>query len=290
MLAAGGYDLDSPAERTIGLLAQGWAARVRRRDGRPVSNATHNRRLAILSSFYAYARRFGLEVTDAKTGQSVPIGDPASLVKRRKVQAYAGARPLEQQTVIAALAAIDRTTLAGKRDYALLVLALNTGRRVSELAQLVWGDVLLTNGGARATITWRHCKGGRIMHDELAPVVTAALLEWLYAVHSADLGALAPETPLWLALSRNTRGRQHAMSIDAIADVWAKRLGTSKVHSTWHTFAAGMKKVGASVFDIQARLGHASIDTTNRYLEQIESAENAYAGALAAFYGIQPSA
>lgn len=272
-LRSQGLDMDSDS-RKVALLAQAWAA-TPRTDGRPVSSATYNQRLAVVSSFYVFARRRGLLMLD----------NPLELVKRRPVQDYASARPLEYDNVAERLAAIDKTTPAGLRDYALLALALQTGRRLSELAALRWGDIYMSGG--RATVTWRRCKGGKVMHDTLPPALLDALLAWLAAAYGAELGTLPHEAPLWLSLASNgTRG--HALTLQAIADICQKRLGVSKVHALRHTFAHAMEHVGAKVSDIQARLGHNSLETTGRYLAALRSAENAHADDLAALFGVQP--
>ena len=276
-LHAAGLEVDTPDPRKVALVAQGWAAAPRARDGRPVASATVNQRLAILSSFYTFARRRGLLALGAH-----PLED----VQRRPVQDYAGARPLEYARVAERLAAIDRRdgNLAGKRDYALLSLGLQTGRRLSELAALRWGDVTLSGG--RATVTWRRCKGAKTMRDTLPEPVTAALLAWLHAAYGAELGpTLAPDAPLWISLATNgTRG--HPLTLQAISAICARRLGVSQVHALRHTFAHAMETVGAKVSDIQARLGHASLATTGRYLAALRSAENAHSDDLAALFGL----
>jgi len=110
-----GLDLDSDP-RAVALAAQGWAGQrdPASRHAGEVSPATYNQRLAILSSFYSFARKRGLITRD----------NPISLVERRSVDAYAGALPLDDREVATQLKAIDRSTLAGARDYALLVLFL----------------------------------------------------------------------------------------------------------------------------------------------------------------------
>lgn len=281
-LARAGLDLDAGDVRTLGMLAQAWAARPRARDGRPVSGATHNRRLAILSSFYTYAKRHGL-----LTSAGEPLSNPVELVERARVQAYAGARPLDAVDVAARLVAIDRSARDGMRDYALLAIAVSTGRRLSELAALRWRHVTLSQG--RATITWERVKGGKQMHDRLPAAVTDALLTWLYAGYGPEAATLAPDAPLWLGLGRNVKGRQ-PLSTDAIADLCKRHLGTSKVHTTRHTFAVAMEQAGAKLTDIQARLGHANAATTGIYLNALKAADNAYANDVAALFGIgQPA-
>ena len=53
-----------------------------------------------------------------------------------------------------------------------------------------------------------------------------------------------------------------------------QHLGTSKVHATRYTAAHSMEKVGLTVSEIQARLGHKSLATTGRYLASLRRAEN----------------
>lgn len=257
-----GLDLDGET-RAVALAAQGWAGQ-----GDPAPT-TFNQRLAILSSFYAFAHRRGL----------LAVPNPIALIDRRAVEAYAAARPLDPTEVRRRLAAIDRGEVAGLRDTALLVVALQTGRRLAEVASLTWRDVQIGSG---VTLTFRRCKGGKTMRDALPPPVAKALLAWLHAHYGAQLGALPPEAPLWVALGPRGGG---ALSTRQIARMCEARLGTSKVHALRHTFARTMESAGAKVSDIQARLGHASLATTGKYLAALRQAENDQADALAALFG-----
>lgn len=279
-----GLDLDADDEASLGLLAQAWAARPHS-SGRPVANATHNRRLAIVSSFYTYARRFGLK----RQGSDERVSNPIDLVKRRRVRSYASARPLDHGDVVARLEAIDRRFIVGKRDFALLLVALNTGRRLNELASMRWGDVQLVSSGKVARVNWPHTKGDKVMFDELDPGVTSALIEWLYAAYGAEIGSLTPTAAIWLPLAYHRlppREQYRPMAHDAIRDLYMKRLGTSKVHTSRHTFAAAMVKVGASVLEIQERLGHERLDTTQGYLKHVTGGVNRHAEKLAAYFGV----
>jgi len=53
---------------------------------------------------------------------------------------------LDAEEMAALLAAPDRTTWAGRRDHVLLLLAVQTGLRASELVGLTRGDVMLGTG------------------------------------------------------------------------------------------------------------------------------------------------
>jgi integrase len=268
-----GLELDSAAAE-VRRVAEEWTAGTRSHgapdDGRPASAATRNQRLAILSSFYAFV-----------VGEEAVAANPITRVKRSVVQPYAGAAPLEDRAAVrSALASIDRTTAIGVRDYALLLVALQTGRRRAELAALTWGDV--ERIGERAIVTFRRCKGGKTMRDELPQRVTEALEEWRAAWQELAVASPTQKSAVWVSLSRNgTEG--HPLTGQALADLCERHLGTPRVHQLRHTWARTMEEKGAKVSQIQARLGHASLATTGIYLAAVGRgrAENPYAEMLA---------
>jgi site-specific recombinase XerD len=264
-LHASGLDLDS-APRTVALAAQGWAGR-----NNPAP-ATHNRHLAVLSSFYAFCRKRGLLLGE----------NPIGLVERRQVQSYAGIEALAPADVRPRLASIDRSTLAGLRDYALLNCALATGRRVAELAGMRWAH--LHFDGDRIRLHFPRAKGGKVMSDTLPAGVSRALSSYLHSLYGAELARLRPDAPIWVALSRNQPGRP-ALSVRSLETICHERLGIH-FHGLRHTFARTMEDAGAKVSDIQGRLGHASLATTGRYLAALRSSENPHADQVAELLGL----
>jgi site-specific recombinase XerD len=256
--------LDNPA--LVALTAEQWAVSSRR--DKPVSGATFNQRLAIISSFYVYYAKKAI-----LSGQ--PVINPIQAVERRKVQAYARAQHIDAKEIKRRMKAIDRSTLQGKRDYALLTILSVTGRRLSETAGMTRGDLAF---GDTITITFPRCKGGKAMSDRLTAKQSAALVAWLQAYHGTDLASLPNEQPVWLSLSKRNHGA--ALGIQSIADVCEKVLGTSKVHTLRHSFAVMMEQSGASLTEIQNRLGHESAATTSIYMERLHSAENPYSGKI----------
>lgn len=280
-----GLDLDGDW-RAVGLFAQAWASKRRRttRQGRAgeqdVANATHNNRLAILSSFYTFARRRGLLPT---------LDNPIELLDRRPEQEYATAKSLDFATVEQRLAAIDRRgSLEGARDYALLTVALHTGRRAAELAGLRYGDITVSASDGRVTATWRRCKGGKVMADTLPAHVGQALVEWLARAYNERLAHLDAEAPVWLALDPWSRRKhqERAISSQAIGHICERRMGTSHVHALRHTFAHAMAEVGAHPTVIRDRLGHSNLATTTKYLTALESATNPFAEQLERLFGV----
>jgi site-specific recombinase XerD len=259
-----GLALDSDAA-AVATVAQVWAG------AGEVAAATHNQRLAIISSFYSFARKRGL----------LQIENPISRVERRPVQLYAQAEALTPDDVRAGLAAIDRSKLVGKRDYALLSVALLTGRRLNEIADLCWRDVRIAPQGS-ITLSFR-TKGSKVMRDTLPRAAGQSITDYLRAFYGKKLETLAQTAPLWVSLSRQNYGA-------ALHPNWLERIARARLgvhfHVLRHTFARTLEDAGAKVSDIQARLGHESLATTGRYLAALRRAENPHAESLAALFGI----
>jgi len=262
-----GLDLDGDAIK-VATVAQAWAGR--QVSGAEVAPATFNQRLAILSSFYAFAAK-----------RKSVAGNPIPIVERRRVEQYAGARSLDYRQLKRLMQAIDRTDLTGARDYAVLSVTLQTGRRLTEIAGLRWRNVHVTEG-MEVTLDWSRTKGGKVMRDELPPPVGRALLAYLQCHYGPAWGDLSPDAPIWVNFSPHNHGQ--ALTIRSLARICAARL-VSTFHTLRHTFAHGMEDAGAKVTEIQARLGHASLATTGRYLGALKQARNPQATALAELFG-----
>jgi integrase len=271
LLRSGGLDLDSDPVQ-LALAAQAFADQSSE-VGKLVAPATFNLRLAILSSFYRYALKMG--IVDTITS------NPIERVTRRKTQAYKSAHGHDPTDVKTRLGEIDRATLPGARDYALLMTALTTGRRLSEIANLRMGD-LSSAGGNKVEIYFRRCKGGKEMRDILAGPVREALYAWLKAFYRQGINK---DDPLWVSLQAKDGSYGKALSTRSLELICEKRIGTSKFHSLRHTFAHSMEQSGAKVSDIQAKLGHSSLATTGLYLAALKRAENEHADTLASLFG-----
>ena len=244
--------------------------------GREVKVATSNLRLAVLSSFYEFAQRNDLLDVN-----------PIDKIKRGKTQRYQGAHALQPEIVQARLRSIDTSTLAGQRDRALLLVYLQTCRRLSEVASLLWRDVQIERRTDQAgqvrelvTLTFERCKGGKRMVDQLPAGVSEVLLTWVRNYYTEIGVPLTPEAPLWVALAaggRNGRNRGNQLGTQAIADICKKYLGTSKVHTTRHTGTLLRLKAGSTVQEIKKQLGHDSLATTDYYIEVLLQGPDLYA-------------
>lgn len=247
-------------------------------EGKTVAPATFNLRLAAISSFYVYLIRQGKTRTN-----------PIARIERPKMQAYARAMPLDTKDVARRLKAIDRTTLQGKRDYALLTVLTATGRRLSEVANMKRGDLVF---GPSILVSFPHCKGDKPMSDRLTVRQSDALIDYLNAMYgeylnvkgAVDLASIPFDAPIWVSVSKRNAGK--ALGVQTVADICQKHLGTSKVHTLRHTFAVAMEQSGAPLSEIQKRLGHESAATTSIYLERLQAADNPYAAKLDDLFGI----
>jgi site-specific recombinase XerD len=182
-LASAGLDLDA-APNHITLVAQAWADR-----GAPAPS-TYNHRLAVVSSFYSFAAKRGMLASN-----------PITAVERRSAQSYASAGAMNAPSIKRMLADIDRSEPAGLRDYALLSVALQTGRRLAEIAGMRWSHLHID--GEKIRIHFPRTKGGKTISDTLPAGVSRALLAWLHESYGSGLGGLSPDAPIWRSLSRN---------------------------------------------------------------------------------------
>jgi site-specific recombinase XerD len=230
-----GLDLDSPDIQGLAIELQRWASR-----NQPTAE-TFNHRLTTISSFYRFAEKRRL----------LDVANPAGLVDRAPVQPYAESKALDPEEVRLRLAAIDRSTVEGKRDYAVLSVALQTGRRKEELARLRMGDLEIH--GDRVTITWQNCKGGKKMIDALPVILGRVLVEYLQFVYVPVLDNIPSDAPVWVSIMAPYKGK--AICGATLSRICSRRLGVTSIHRLRHTFARAMEDVGAKVSDIQARLG-----------------------------------
>jgi site-specific recombinase XerD len=169
---------------------------------------------------------------------------------------------LTPDEVDALVAAPNRSRWIGRRDHALLSLAIQTGLRVTELTSLRCQDAHLGTGPHVQALG----KGRKHRATPLTKHTVAVLREWLTERDDQ------PEQPLF----PTSRGRH--LSRDAIALLVAKHATTAsrscptltnkKVspHTLRHTTAMNLLHAGVDSTVIALWLGHESIEATQIYL------------------------
>ncbi|HYT34331.1 MAG TPA: site-specific integrase, partial [Ktedonobacteraceae bacterium] len=169
------------------------------------------------------------------------------------------------------------------RDYALLSVALATGRRVSEIAGLRYKH--LHRDGNTCVVDFDHLKGKKTATNRLAPRTTSALYAYLECIYPGQLLTLPGDAPIWVSFSDRNKGQ--AIGTRTLANICEAYLGTSKTHAPRHTLAVTMHNKHAKITDISRALGHSNVAITSDYLEEHLSYENPLAAELEDEFGIE---
>lgn len=222
------------------------------------SNAisTRNQRLTALHVFYEYLARTVPEMLPscAKVA-AIPM-------KRCPLPEMTFLGRDEIEAMFACIPAQDRLSA---RDRALMLLLYNTGARVSEVAQLKVGQLDLRSP-ARVRLLgkgskWRTCplwsrtaKALQIMLDERA-------------------ASMSPDAPVFVGATQAPMTRFGIYKrIRHYAKLWEASVAPASPprvspHVFRHTTAVHLLEAGVEVNVIRGWLGHANLETTNRYAE-----------------------
>ncbi len=197
------------------------------------------------------------------------------------------------------LAAIDTTTLKGKRDYTMMYLLIRTGIRRAECAALNPNDFVREQGHTIMTI--RHGKGDQRRKVKVPVEVFRTIEEYINALRQCHvvkmerkLAELEQETGLddtTRDAKRHAIRQQHTLSVDAplfvgfdrgqhptlerlttktierIVAACGKAIGHPELtpHDLRTTFNTLSKKGGATLEQRQHTMGHKRPETTQRY-------------------------
>ena len=219
------------------------------RGERKYANATVARRTAAVKSFYSYLMASKLISADPTEQIDAPRVDrtPPKAISTNEVDEL-----LEL--------ALRSSTPEGLRDKAMLELLYGTGLRVSELVALELADVSLDERTCRCV-----GKAGRERILPLGETAVTALEEYLDIARSQLARGAAAETE---ALFLNHRGKRLTrQGFWLILKGYADDAGLHDLtpHMLRHSFAAHLLGNGAELREVQERLGHASLSTTQIY-------------------------
>jgi len=217
------------------------------------SARSRNVRLAAIHSFFRYVALHAPE--HSAVAQRV-LAMPSKRYSRCPI---AFLTPIE---VDALLAAPDLTTWSGRRDRALLMLAVQTGLRAAELTGLRCEDIVL-GSGAHARCEG---KGRKTRCTPLRKDTVLVLRSWLRERQGQPCEPAFPTT------------RGTALSHDALQYMLDKHLSVARrlcpslarkrvtPHVLRHTLAMDLLHHGAEQTVIALWLGHESPETTSIYL------------------------
>ncbi|TNH28797.1 hypothetical protein FHG89_14255 [Micromonospora orduensis] len=197
-----------------------------------VGPSTVNQALAAVDLLYEIGAGLRLKVKRARVPRP---GEPDALTSK------------EQGTVERAA---DRR---GVRDAAIVAVLLYTGARAEECAGLDVDDLALT---ARTGTIRLHGKGDEVRQVPVPAPARERLSAWLRH-RGSEAG------PLWTG----QRGRLTTSGITQVVLTVGDAAGLPglRPHRLRHTYATRLRQGGADSAQVQALLGHASLDTTARY-------------------------
>ena len=180
---------------------------------------------------------------------------------------------LTKKQVSKLLKAIDRSTLKGKRDYAMLSLMVTTGLRTVSIINANVEDI---RAAGDATALYYKGKGHqeKATYVKLAEPVEEAIRDYLKARGRAD-----GKEPLFTSTAhRNNGGRMTTRSISRVAKESLIDIGLDSdrltAHSFRHTAATLNLLNGGTVEETQQLLDHKNINTTLIYSHALERAKN----------------
>ena len=168
------------------------------------------------------------------------------------------AEVLRDEEVGRILACADPETSWGSRDSAMLIVMLDTGLRLSEVANLAMANAHLDEGYLKVM-----GKGAKERMVPIGGVAQKALLRYVYKFRPEPLNA--SEDTLFLT----PEGR--AMSANGVQMVirrLALKSGVKRLHPHLcrHTFATNYLMNGGDVFTLQQILGHTTLEMVRRYV------------------------
>ncbi|MFC1713306.1 tyrosine-type recombinase/integrase [Candidatus Poribacteria bacterium] len=194
--------------------------------------------------------------------------NPAQMVRSPKVPQYSTTNGLTREQAESLLRQPDRSTVKGKRDYAILSLMLHNGLRNSEVTAIRWGDFREERGYMILNV---HGKGGKEAVTKIKPVVMAAIKDYA----QASGRELDEDSPLFIGqktcagIRWNTIG--NPLSTEAVRFM-VKRHGRMagidkriSPHSLRHTCVTLCLDGGGTVRHAQNLARHEDPKTTIRY-------------------------
>lgn len=215
---------------------------------------TRNARLAAIHSLFRYAALRHPE-------HAACIGRVLAIQTKRFERTVVNF--LTEAEVDALLSAPDGATWTGRRDRALLLVAVQTGLRISELIGLCTSDVHLGTGAHVLC----HGKGRKERVTPLTTATVQVLRRWLEEQRTSSMRPLFP-TRTGTPLSRDAierRIRLYTIKAATVCPTLRRKRVTA--HTLRHTAAMRLLEVGVDTTVIALWLGHEHVDTTAIYLQ-----------------------
>ena len=217
---------------------------------RGLKEATVNRRLSAIKSLVAMGRKLGV--------CNYSLED----VKGEKVTKYRDTSGISSEAFKAVLLLCDRSTLQGKRDYALLRLLWGNALRRNEVSQLNINDF---DPDERTLRILGKGRGTETEVIDLGEATTLAMLEWV-----ERRGRSPDSSPLFISLDFANYG--HRLTGDGLRKIVVRlcsKAGIKKVispHRIRHSaITAALDATDGNVRKVQKLSRHKQLDTLMIY-------------------------
>ena len=224
---------------------------------------------ATVSSYLTAVRGFFAFLEGQKLYPNVAAG-----IKGAKAPRGFKKAALTAEQALLTMAAPDRNTLEGKRDYALVNLLVRTGLRTIEVQRANVEDIQHEGGAIKLWVQGK----GRDSKDEFV-ILTESTLRPVRE-YLKDRGVKDGREPLFMSCSnRNKDGRLTTRSISRIVKTMLQSAGLDDpkitAHSLRHTAITLSLLGGATLQEAQAMARHSSITTTQIYTHNLDRIQNA---------------
>lgn len=230
-------------------------------------------KISKVSSFYRWA------MSAPELADRIPV-NPVDHARPKAPKPYQTekAQALSDHDLKRLLAAVPRTTLTGKRDFALLLFYTLSGHRREEVIRLRWKD--LERNGA-LTVRFFN-KGGDFQTEEVSLACWDALIDYLQA--AARLEDIQPDDPLWVGHDRAGQASgplsSHAFAGNLKRYARKAGIGDVNVHQLRHTYARMVAEDSGSLTAVQEALGHRNLATTRVYVRRIAVKPDRHSAAI----------
>lgn len=221
---------------------------------RGISAISRNLRLTAIRSFFRYA-------SFEMPSHAAQIQRVLSIPNKRCTRTQIGF--LTREEADALLRAPNLYTRSGRRDHALMLLAVQTGLRLSEITGLCRHAVCLGTGAHVRVVG----KGRKERSTPLTKAIADVLRAWLREIETSDDAIVFP----------SARGAR--LSADGVQYLLSKHVAQARLtctslakkhvtaHVLRHTMAMDLLQAGVERSVIALWLGHESIETTQIYLD-----------------------
>ncbi|HEY0323074.1 MAG TPA: tyrosine-type recombinase/integrase [Pyrinomonadaceae bacterium] len=257
-----------------------WLDSLHERGLRPT---TVYQRACLLSSFYSWALR------DRKLGSQIR-SNPVVMARPKAPKAYQSesSQSLTDEELESLVSAVRRKAesgdIVGKRDYAILLMFMASGKRRTEVLSLRGRDIKVDT----TLIVNNRIKGGDYVRYEIAdPEVKDALIAYL--TEARRLNVLRNDAPLWTR--HDYAGRpgaplsSHCFALNMKRYARIAGIEGFHLHRMRHTFARIISEETGSITATQEALDHRNPSTTRVYVQRIAIKRDQYSQKISSRWG-----